>query len=234
LAQAVLVALGQVKEVALLAVVEPILSLAPLLQQVAAVVVLVQLERKKMVWQVGQVVALDLEVVQVELLVQAIRHPLRRHKAIVAAQRKTVHIEAALEAAAHQQQEQTHQVRAARLAVTALHQAFLEHQLHMLAAAAVVLIPAPTPLAEQAGQAVAEQVDIQALALLAQQTQVAVAVAENLVGLATQAAPVLLSFPTPEHNYLAAAMSLLWVATLSIHLRHQVLCLKYNFLKEFQ
>ena len=132
-----------------------------------------------MVRQEVQAVALDLLVVQVELLALEIRHPLRHHKAVVAAQGRTVHTEAAVEAAAHQQQGQTHQALAALLVVMALHQAFLEHPLHMLAVVVAVLIPAPILLAVQVEQAAAVQVDIPALALLALQTRVVAVVAGN-------------------------------------------------------
>jgi hypothetical protein len=115
----------------------------------------------------------------VELLGREILHLLRHHKAVVAAQGKTVHIEAVAAEAAHQQQAQTHQVRAALLAVMALHQAFLEHQLHTLVAAEAVLIPAPILLAVQVEQAAVEQADIQAMPLLEQQTRVAAAVVQN-------------------------------------------------------
>lgn len=132
-----------------------------------------------MVRQEGQVVALDLEVDQVGLLGLEILHPLHHHKAIVVAQVRTVHIEEAVAAAAHQQQAQMHQALVALLAVMALHQAFREHLLHTLAAAVAVLIPAPILLAVQVEQAAVEQVDIPALALLALQTRVAAVVAGN-------------------------------------------------------
>jgi 1,4-dihydroxy-2-naphthoate octaprenyltransferase len=92
----------------------------------------------------------------VELLAQAIRHLLRRHREIVAAQGKMRHKQAVVVVVAHRQQGQTHQALLALPGVTVLHQAFLEHLPHMLAAAAVVLV-APL-LAEQAEQVAAEQV----------------------------------------------------------------------------
>jgi hypothetical protein len=178
LALAALAVLGQVKAMVMLEAAELIQFLAVLLQQQAVVVVLVH-QHKKMVWQAGQVVALDLQVDQVELLGREILHPPHHHKAVVAAQVRTVHIEAAVEAAAHQQQAQTHQALAALLVVMALHQAFLEHPLHTLAAAVAVLIPVPILLAVQVEQAAAEQVGIPVLALLALQTRVAAAAARN-------------------------------------------------------
>jgi hypothetical protein len=61
--------------------------------------------------QEGRAVALGLLVVQVELLVREIRHLLRHHREVVAAQRKTQHKQAVAVAVVHQQQGQTHQER---------------------------------------------------------------------------------------------------------------------------
>jgi len=175
----VLAVLGQLKEAVLLAVMELIQFLAVLRQQQAVAAVLVELERNKMVRQAGQVAALDSEVDQVELLGREILRPLRHHKAIAVVQARTVHIEAAVEAVAHQQQGQTHQALAALLVVMALHQAFPVQASPMLAVAAAALIPAPILLAVQVEQAAAEQVDIPVLALLALQTRVVAAAARN-------------------------------------------------------
>jgi hypothetical protein len=74
-----------------------------------------------MVRQEAQAVALGLLVVQVELLARAIRHLLRRHREITAAQGKMRHKQAAVVAVVHQQQGQTHQGRLVLPEVMALH-----------------------------------------------------------------------------------------------------------------